>query len=64
MSKNIHYQRLMRAMASEERKDELEVQKIKKGYIDQIKKVKKEDLFPKNKKTSLWQKIKILIWGT
>jgi len=36
----------------------------KKLFIQQIKKIKKDDLFPKQKKLTLWQKIKILILGT
>lgn len=64
MSKNQQFQRWMKAMESEERKDENRVQQIKKNYIEEIKKIKKEDLFPKPKKLSLWQKIKTIILGT
>lgn len=63
MSKNYQFQRWMRAMENEERKDENQVQQIKKSYIQEIKKLKKEDLFPKPKKLSLWQRIKMIILG-
>lgn len=63
MSQKIQFQRWMRAMESEERKDEEKVQKIKKDYINEIKKYRKEDLFPKPKKLTLWQKIKTIILG-
>ena len=64
MSKNIQYHRILRAVQSEEKKDELEVQRIKQSYINQLKKMKKEDLFPKPTKLTLWQRLKIMIWGT
>ena len=64
MSKNIQYHRILRAVHSEEKKDELEVQRIKQSYINQLKKIKKEDLFPKPTKLTLWQRLKIMIWGT
>jgi len=63
MNQKIQFQRWMKAMESEERKDEQRVQSIKKNYIDEIKKYKKEDLFPKEKKLTLWQKIKMIILG-
>lgn len=63
MSKNIQYHRILRAVQSEERKDELEVQRIKQTYINQLKQLNKEDLFPKPKKLTLWQRLKIMIWG-
>ena len=63
MSKNLQFQRWLRTMESEERKDENRVQQVKKNYIEEIKKIKKEDLFPKPKKVSLWQKIKTIILG-
>jgi hypothetical protein len=49
---------------SEKNKDNRELEREKKILIQQIKKFKKEDFFPKPKKLTLWQKIKILILGT
>jgi hypothetical protein len=49
---------------SEKNKDSRELEKEKEKLIKQIKKLNKEDLFPKPKKLSLWQKIKILLLGT
>lgn len=48
---------------SEERKDTTQIEKIKESYIQEIKKIKKEELFTLPKKLTLWQKIKILILG-
>jgi hypothetical protein len=47
-------------------KDKGEVERNKDKFINEIKKLKKEDLFPQPKETpkyTLWQKIKILLWG-
>jgi hypothetical protein len=50
-------------MESEERKDSQQVEKIKQGYIKEITKIKKEDMFPLPKKISLWKKLRILLLG-
>jgi hypothetical protein len=46
----------------EQQKDKTELDKQKQDFVNQIKKMKKEDLFVKPKKT-LWMRIKKLIWG-
>jgi hypothetical protein len=54
----------MRMVESEERKDFQQVEKIKQSYIKEIKKIKKEEMFPVPKKISLWKRIKILLVGS
>lgn len=63
MSKKDPSQRILRMMESEERKNQIQVEQLKKSYIEEITKMKKEELFPKPKKLTLWKKIKILILG-
>jgi hypothetical protein len=48
---------------SEKLKDQRELDNNKKKLISDIKKLKKEELFPKPIKLSLWQKIKIILLG-
>jgi hypothetical protein len=50
-------------LKSEERKDSQQVEQIKKSYIKEISKISKEDLFPKLKKLTIWQKIKVILLG-
>jgi predicted transcriptional regulator len=48
-------------------KDKNDVELNKRTIINQIKKINKEDLFTKTEekpKYNLWQKIKVMIWGT
>jgi hypothetical protein len=63
MSKTDTSQRLLNMLKSEERKDSQQVEQIKKSYIKEISKMTKEDLFPKPKKLTLWQKIKVILLG-
>jgi len=63
MSNTNPLQRAMRMVESEERKDSQQVEKIKQSYIKEIKKIKKEEMFPVPKKISLWKRIKILLLG-
>ena len=42
---------------------EAPVEKIKQSYIKEIKKIKKEEMFPVPKKISLWKRIKIILLG-
>lgn len=44
-------------------KDNLEIENYRKQIINNIKVINKDELFPKPKKKTLWQKIKILISG-
>ena len=64
MSKTDPLMRALKMVASEERKDSQQVEKIKQSYIKEISKIKKEDMFPIPKKISLWKKIKILLLGS
>ena len=63
MSKTDTSQRLLKMLKSEERKDSQQVEQIKKSYIKEISKISKEDLFPKLKKLTIWQKIKVILLG-
>lgn len=63
MSKTDRSQQLMNWFNSEKLKDQRELDNNKKKLISDIKKLKKEELFPKPVKLSLWQKIKILLLG-
>ena len=56
-------EKILQWLNSEKAKDKKELEKEKENFIKQIKKFKKEDFFPKPKKLTLWQKIKILILG-
>jgi hypothetical protein len=56
-------QRLLNWLDKEKKKDTLNVEVEKKKFIEQIKKFKKEDLIKVPKKPSIWQRIKIMIWG-
>jgi hypothetical protein len=45
-------------------KDQVELDKEKKDFINEIKKLKKEDILPKKtKKITLWQRIKKVLMG-
>lgn len=61
---NQRAEKILSWLNSEKNKDSRELEKEKEKLIKQIKKLNKEDLFPKPKKLSLWQKIKILLLGT
>jgi hypothetical protein len=56
-------EKILQWLNSEKAKDKKELEREKQNFIRQIKKLNKEDIFPKPKKLSLWQKIKILILG-
>lgn len=56
--------RMLKWLEKQKIKDDLEVENYKKGLIKEIKNLNKKELFPEPKKISLWQKIKILIFGT
>jgi hypothetical protein len=45
----------------EKKKDQIQLEKEKETLINEIKGLSKEELFPKNKKMTLWQKIKIIL---
>ena len=60
-------EKIIKWFQSEQIKDDRELEVGKKRIINEIKGLKKEDLFIQNKKEevklSLWQKIRIMIWG-
>ena len=55
-------QKLLDWLSKEKRKDDAEIEKYKKDLLSQFQKLKKEDLFKKEKPT-LWKRIKKMIWG-
>jgi uncharacterized protein YacL (UPF0231 family) len=62
MLKIMDQQRLLDWLNNEQKKDNLEVCKHKEDFAHQLKKMNKDDLFKKPKKT-LWMRIKKMIWG-
>ena len=63
MSKTNRSYQLMNWFNSEKLKDQRELDKEKEKIIKQIKGIKKDELFPKPIKLSLWKKIKIILLG-
>lgn len=63
MSKTDRSQQLSSWFNSEKLKDQREIDKTKEKLIREIRGLKKEDLFPKPVKLSLWKKIKIILLG-
>jgi hypothetical protein len=51
-------------LESEKKKDDVEEKISKEKLIGEIKGIRKEDLFKKKEKPTLWQKIKIIILGS
>ena len=64
MSKTDRSQQMLNWLNSEKLKDQRQLDKEKQKIIKEMKGMKKEDLFPKPVKLSLWQKIKILLLGS
>lgn len=56
-------QQLLNWLNKEKLKDEYQVDFEKKKFIQEIKKIKKEQLFVPQPKISLWKKIRIMILG-
>lgn len=54
---------LLNWLEREKARDKKGLEIEKEQFAQKIKKMKKEDFFPKEKKLTLWQKIKILILG-
>jgi hypothetical protein len=62
MTKNNSTQ--LKWLEKEIKKDQTELNKEKNDFIDEIKKLNKEDIFPKKiKKLTLWQRIKKVLMG-
>jgi hypothetical protein len=63
MSKTDRSQQLLNWFNSEKLKDQRELDRNKEKIVNEIKKITKEDLFPKPKKLTIWQKIKVILLG-
>lgn len=63
MSKTDRSQQLLNWFNSEKLKDQKELDRQKEKIIREIKGLKKDELFPKPEKLSIWKKIKILLLG-
>jgi hypothetical protein len=63
MSKTDRSQQLLNWFNSEKLKDQRELDKGKEKIIKEIKGLTKDDLFPKPKKITLWQKIRVILLG-
>ena len=63
MSNTDRSQQLLNWFNSEKLKDQRELDKDKEKIIKQIKGIRKDELFPKPIKLSLWKKIKIILLG-
>lgn len=56
-------QKILNWLKSEKEKDDRFIKLSKEKYISEIKKLKKSDLFIKQPKLSLWQRIRMMIFG-
>ncbi len=56
-------QRMLNWLDNEKKRDNLEEKSYKNKILKEIKSLNKNELFPVPKKTTLWQKIKIVILG-
>jgi hypothetical protein len=63
MSNTNRNQSILNWLDSEKLKDSKYIENIKQKYIQEIKGLKKEEMFQEPKKLTLWQKIKILLSG-
>jgi hypothetical protein len=66
MSKTDRNLQALKWLEKEQTRDNLEIKSVKNKLINDIKGLNKEDLFkPKEpvKKVSIWQKIRLIIWG-
>jgi hypothetical protein len=57
-------QQLLDWLKSEQQKDSKEIEAYKQKILKDLKSLKREDLVPKPKKITLWQRIKILLLGS
>jgi hypothetical protein len=63
MSKTDRSQQFVNWFNSEKLKDQRELDREKEKIVKQIKGIKKDELFPKPVKLSLWKRIKIILLG-
>ncbi len=62
--KTERYQSILNWLDKEKKKDKIQLEKSKSDFINQIKSIKKDDLFkPQEIKLTLWQRIRRVIWG-
>lgn len=62
--KTERYQSILNWLDKEKKKDKIQLEKSKLDFINQIKLIKKDDLFkPQEVKLTLWQRIRRVIWG-
>jgi hypothetical protein len=63
--KKDRYQTILNWLENEKKKDKIQLEKSKLDYVNQIRGLNKKELFePQVKKLSIWQKIKVMIWGS
>jgi hypothetical protein len=63
MSKVSRDQKILKWFENEKVKDDMELESYRKKIIGEIRGVKKDEIFSKNKKMSLWERIKLVILG-
>jgi hypothetical protein len=63
MSKTERSQQLLNWLNKEKVKDEIQTKRAKEKVINEIKGLKKEQLFPKKEKLSVWKKIMVVLFG-
>jgi hypothetical protein len=63
MSNTDRSQQLLNWFNSEKLKDQRELNRQKEKIVREIKGLKKDELFPKPVKLSLWKRIKIILLG-
>jgi len=59
----MNQERILNWLEKEKQKDKIDVESEKNKIIKDIKKISKDEIFSKPKKLSLWNRIKIIIWG-
>jgi hypothetical protein len=63
--KKDRFQTILNWLEKEKRKDQIQLDKSKLDYINEIKGLDKNKIFkPQTEKISIWKKIKIMIWGS
>lgn len=63
MSKTETSQQLLNFLNKESERNKALLNRDKELFAKQIKKLGKEEIFPTPKKISLWERIKLTIWG-
>ena len=63
MSKKDRFQTMLNWFEKEKQKDKIQLDKTKNDFIKEIKSFNKDEFFKPKPKLTLWQKIRIMIWG-